>query len=1011
MNSRSSVFRLLSLLALAAAVSPSFGAAAAAPGPLDWPAITSQTKPWSRWWWLASIGTDSDFTSEMQKYAQAGLGGLEITPIYGVRGEESRFVSYLSPQWVKRLEYVLDEGQRLGLGLDMATGNGWPFGGPNVGPEDAAKYVARKSWLVIGGGRLAEPVVFVQQPVVHVAGPRQVTIGELKEPISANANLQDLALDQVRFEKKLPLQALMAYSDKGQKLDLTGKVGSDGTLDWTAPANANWTLYGIFIGWHGKQVERAGPGGEGNAIDHFSAAAFNHYIARFDQALGPPRLAAALVKYDRNQNGRLDPDELELLAKQANGDPLSGVVELPAFETITGDTNSSAKVVHGHLRAFFSDSYEVDDSLGESDWTEHFFEQFRQRRGYDLRDQLPAFFGQDTPEMNARVISDHRETISDLMYDEYMASWRKWAAGRGALIRDQAHGSPANVLDLYAAAGIPETEGADPLRMKFASSAAHVTGKLLASAETCTWLGEHYSSTLADAKLRVDAAFLGGINHVFYHGTAFSPPGEPWPGFHFYASAEFDPSNAFWPDFSILNGYVAHVQSFLQSTRPANDVLLYYPIYDRWAQRGDGAMPHFGGPQGTTAQEAGQTLLNRGYTFDFISDRLLKDVRVVHGALQTGGNAYKTIVVPETKLMPLPTLEKLVALAQAGATVIFQKGLPADVPGFGALEARRASLQQLEAKLAATKTDDDETSWVEVGSGRIFLAGSAERTLARAGVRREALVDEGLSFERRAHDGGYVYFLLNRGAKPFAGWIPLAPETKTAALFEPMTMQHGLATLRTNAQGAVEAYVQIAPADSVLVKTFAMKMDGPAYAYWTPGEARPFGGSWAVHFTSGGPELPAATDVMELKSWTDFGGDAVKAFSGTATYTLGFARPIDEAAAYQIDLGRVAESARVKLNGVEIAAFIKPPFRVALPAAELKAQNTLEIVVTNLSANRIADLDRRGVPWKRFYNTNIPARIAANRGPDGLFSAAKWTPRPSGLIGPVTLAPLAVLKP
>ncbi len=956
MNFRPSVLCLLSLFALLASVPPSScAAAAAAAGPLDWPAITSQTKPWSRWWWLGNIGTDADFTSEMQKYAQAGLGGLEITPIYGVRGEESRFVSYLSPQWVKRLEYVLDEGQRLNLGLDMATGNGWPFGGPNVGPEDAAKYVARKSWLILGGGHLSEPVAFVQQPIVRVAGPRQVTIGELKEPLSSNANLQDLALDQVRFEKKLPLQVLMAYSDRGQKLDLTSRVRADGTLDWTAPANANWTLYALFQGWHGKQVERAGPGAEGNAIDHFSAAAFGHYIARFDQAFA-----------GHNVN---------------------------------------------RLRAYFSDSYEVDDSQGESDWTDHFLDEFQRRRGYDLRRQLPAFFGQDTPELNARVISDHRETISDLMYDEYMASWRKWAAGRGALIRNQAHGSPANVLDLYAASGIPETEGADPLRMKFASSAAHVTGKLLASAETCTWLGEHYSSTLNDAKLRVDAAFLGGINHVFYHGTAFSPPGEPWPGFHFYASAEFDPSNAFWPDFSILNGYVAHVQSFLQSTKPANDVLLYYPIHDRWAQRGDGAMPHFGGPTGTTAQEAGQELLNRGYTFDFISDRLLNDVQVLHGALQAGGNTYKTIVVPPVKLMPLPTLEKLVALAQAGANIIFQKGLPADVPGFGNLEDRRASLQQLKAKLGATKTDDNETTWAEVGRGRLYLLGNPDQMLAHAGVRREALVDRGLSFERRAHDGGYVYFLINRGTAPIAGWIPLAPDTKTAALFEPMTLQHGIAALRNTPQGAVEAYVELAPGDSTMLKTFTTATAGPAYAYWTPGEARPLGGTWAVRFTSGGPALPAATEVVELKSWTDFGGETVKAFSGTATYTLSLARPAGGAPAYQLDLGHVAESARVKLNGVEIAAFMKAPFRVAIPATQLKDQNTLEVLVTNLSANRIADLDRRDPSWKKFYNTNIPARIATNRGPDGLFSAAKWPPRPSGLLGPVTLAPLAVLRP
>jgi hypothetical protein len=37
---------------------------------------------------------------------------------------------------------------------------------------------------------------------------------------------------------------------------------------------------------------------------------------------------------------------------------------------------------------------------------------------------------------------------------------------------------------------------------------------------------------------------------------------------------------------------------------------------------------------------------------------------------------------------------------------------------------------------------------------------------------------------------------------------------------------------------------------------------------------------------------------------------------------------------------------------------------------------------------------------------NFPARLQTNRGPDGLFSAAKWAPLPSGLAGPATLTPL-----
>ena len=74
----------------------------------------------------------------------------------------------------------------------------------------------------------------------------------------------------------------------------------------------------------------------------------------------------------------------------------------------------------------------------------------------------------------------------------------------------------------------------------------------------------------------------------------------------------------------------------------------------------------------------------------------------------------------------------------------------------------------------------------------------------------------------------------------------------------------------------------------------------------------------------------------------------------------------------------------------------------------LAERNLLEIDVTNQMANRIADLDRRHVPWKKFYNVNFPARMPENRGPDGLFTAAGWDPLESGLLGPVTLQPVRI---
>ena len=65
-----------------------------------------------------------------------------------------------------------------------------------------------------------------------------------------------------------------------------------------------------------------------------------------------------------------------------------------------------------------------------------------------------------------------------------------------------------------------------------------------------------------------------------------------------------------------------------------------------------------------------------------------------------------------------------------------------------------------------------------------------------------------------------------------------------------------------------------------------------------------------------------------------------------------------------------------------------------------EGRNTLVVQVTNLAANRIADLDRRGVPWKNFHEINF---VNIDYQP---FDASAWPPRESGLLGPVTLRPV-----
>ena len=93
---------------------------------IEWPQVTNETKPWTRWWWEGNAVRTTDLDTVMRKYQEANLGGLEITPIYGIHGYEDRFKDFLSPEWVDLFLYTLQEAKQLGLGIDLANASGCP---------------------------------------------------------------------------------------------------------------------------------------------------------------------------------------------------------------------------------------------------------------------------------------------------------------------------------------------------------------------------------------------------------------------------------------------------------------------------------------------------------------------------------------------------------------------------------------------------------------------------------------------------------------------------------------------------------------------------------------------------------------------------------------------------------------------------------------------------------------------------------------------------------------------
>ena len=935
----------------------------------DYQPVDPVTRPWTRWWWQGSSVTEAGITKELVALKNAGFGGVEITPIYGVIGDEENFIPFLSGEWVQRLEFTLQEATRLGMGVDMATGTGWPFGGPWVSPENACKYVAHKIYHLNQGQTLQEPVHYIQEPVLRsvnnqvyqlyglladkgekptgsmahpdlLSGVKALKMEDLKDPITENSDLQGLALDQVRFAKPLPLITLVAYSLEGEVIDLTGKVSKDGELDWVAPQGA-WTLYALFSGWHGKMVERAAPGGEGNVIDHFSHAAIQDYLSRFDQAFAGLSL-------------------------------------------------------HG-LRAYFNDSYEVDDARGQADWTPEFLTAFANKRGYRLQDHLPAFLGLDEASQNARIRSDYRQTMGELLLETFTSDWRIWAHDQHKIIRNQAHGSPANILDLYAASDIPETEGTDIIRSKMASSAAHLSGKKLTSAEAATWLDEHFLTTLDQLKENIDRYFQAGINHVCYHGTCYSPAQDTWPGRLFYAAIHANDRNPWWQDLGALNAYVQRCQSQLQAGSPDNDVLLYFPYFDRLADEEGGPLAHFDGAAQAASLHSFRSLADslyaQGFAFDVVSDGMITKAKVRQGQLMLGGNPYGVIVIPTTHYLPGQTLEHLMELADQGVRVLFDQKMPDDVPGWGNLTQRQARFAELKRKAAQ--------------SAQMSVSLDLISDLGQSAVRKEHLFDSGLQAIRRRVGDQTIYLVTNWSGRDFDGWLPLATSGRSVIVQDPWSDLAGQALLRRSGDRQLEVQLSIPHGETRILQVDPRVHRTVAWLEYEPGDISiGLEGPWTLEFERGGPQLPANQTLTTLISWTDLPGKEYASFSGSGKYATHFRLPEGQPDAWRLRLGQVANSAVVRLNGQKLGTLIGPTYRLDIPADAFLADNELVIEVTNRMANRIIDLNRNHLFWKRFYNVNFPARRPENRGKDGLFTAEEWKPLPSGLLGPVALIPL-----
>ena len=757
--------------------------------------------------------------------------------------------------------------------------------------------------------------------------PMQEAAGKLvtKTAVIVADGVNALTFNVASPESNAPLNKVMAYKDQ-EAVDVTEHV-SGGTLQWMAPAG-EWRIIAVYDGHTQQAVKRAAPGGEGLVLDHYNAEAVAHYLQHFDEAF---------EKY-------------------------------------------GARWPH----SFFNDSYEVYGA----DWTPVMFSEFLKYRGYRLEDHLPELLGLKADADN-RVLADYRQTLSDMLLNNFTRQWTAWAHGHGATTRNQGHGSPGNLLDFYAAVDIPEIEGfgltdfkirglrtdpgfvrqnySDFSTLKYASSAAHITGKPFTSSETFTWLTEHFRTSLSQMKPDLDLMFVAGVNHMLFHGTTYSPQQAQWPGWKFYASIDMSPTNSIWHDAPWLMQYIERCQSFLQMGRPDNDVLVYAPFQNAMHKNtGSFANRLLLFDINTLSQKmpeivnAVNAVEKAGLDCDYISDQLLMGVTVENGVLKTtGGQTYHALIVPTSNFMPEEVKQHLESLQQQGATIVH---------------------------------------------------GTSSSDMAAVEARSEGMRTElGLRVIRRSNDSGYHYFIANLSSDDVDGWVTLAVDFASAVLFNPLDGTMADAEMKDG-----KVHIQLRSGESVILQTYDHTVScGNTKQAVVEVVPQVIEGPWTLTFTDDTfdkTDLMASYQLTMLQGWENLDAATASAM-GTGIYTTTFHVSANQLkiaeAGFRLNLGDVRESARVYLNDTFVGCAWSAPFVLDCPVGLVReGDNSLRIEVTNLPANRIRQMDVNGQTWRIFGDVNILDIMDGKEGRGDVKSYASWQLVPSGLCSEVQLIPL-----
>ena len=889
-------------------------------------------RPWVYWINMDGHLNQEGITADLESMKDVGIGGVLYMDVdVGVpRGP----VPFMSESWQENITHAVHESERLGLEFTTITGPGWTgTGGPWIKPEQSMQHLVPGSVNVIGPTSfdqllpLPEPRVmsyhrkqtpqmreelaeFYEDVAVYAFPRRDPVIKDIDEkalflrnPYTSKRGVRPYLPSPVGH----PVAAAADVINPGEIIDLTDRLHPDGRLEWDVP-EGEWTILRMVrrsTGANTRPAPAAGLGFESNKFD--KQALESHFEAYFD--------------------------------------PLLERIGPRSKDRTTGFT------------ALDADSWE----MGAQNWTPGFREAFKKRRGYDPWPYFPTYSGRivGSREITERFLWDVRMTCQDLLLENHMGHLQKLCHDRGLKLMIEPYDmNPTVDLDLGSYADIPMGEfWHNTFQSAWscieAASIGHTMGKPIVAAEAFTATGTWWRETPWTKKNQSDWAFAIGINRFVIVTFAHQPWLDRSPGMMFSRyGLHWERTQTFWPLLTDYHRYLARCSHLLQQGVTVSDILYLTP---------EGAPHVFRAPDSALHDARGWLPDKKGYAFDACSPRILMNrAEAKNGMIAfPGGTSYRLLVLPNFETMTPQLLSKIQELVNAGATVYGAP--PSKSPSLSNYpqcdETLAAMVQKLWGQTSETKRN--------LGKGRLISApkgtglypdySATADVLQSMGIPEDFESDGPLRYAHRRTENEELYFVANRTGKPVSATCRFRVAKGEPVLMDPVTgISRALPTFTHEGNitsvpmvfDAFQSYFVMFPRNSERTSSLASESRN----FPEPVPVATLGGSWEVSFDPkwGGPKN---ITFPTLQDWSQHADEAIRFYSGLATYRKTFDAPQLNGEPVYLDLGTVHEIARVRLNGKELGGVWCAPWRIEISEALKKKGNQLEVDVANLWPN------------------------------------------------------------